>query len=151
MLHATRFRSQPSVHFLQYEWFGLRAQTKSRLHIIRIFLSSFCYYLNTRHSNFSLRWCDEGNVLLSLEHIHSGIIAGVTIFTRCNVLSPDVDRMQLFIVPRSVLVTRPRLVTGCHDSVTKVRGCHVVTNQTDTCDDVCSCHNTASSCDICQH
>ena len=86
MLHATRFRSQPSVHFLQYEWFGLRAQTKSRLHIIRIFLSSFCYYLNTRHSNFSLRWWDEGNILLSLEHIHSGIIAGVTIFTRCNVL-----------------------------------------------------------------
>ena len=34
-----------------------------------------------------------------------GIVAGLTIFTRCNVLSSPVDRMQLFIVPRSVLVT----------------------------------------------
>ena len=42
------------------------------------------------------------------------------------------------------------LMTWCHDSVTKVRGCHVVMNQTDTCD-VCSCHNTASSRYICQH
>ena len=28
----------------------------------------------------------DGNILLSLEHINSGIIAGVTIFTQCNVL-----------------------------------------------------------------
>ena len=40
--------------------------------------------------------------------------------------------MQLLIVPRSVPVTRTRLVTGCHDSVTKVRGCHVVTNHQQT-------------------
>ena len=52
-----------------------------------------------------------------------------------------VDRMQLSSVPRSVPVTRLLLVTlmtGCHDNVTKVRGCRDVTNQTDTCD-VCSC------------
>ena len=34
-----------------------------------------------------------------------GIVAGLTIFTQCNVLSSPADRMQLFIVPRSVLVT----------------------------------------------
>ena len=82
MLHVAWFRSQPSVHFLQ--WFGLRAQTKSRLHIIRIFLSSFCYYLHTRHSNFSLRWW-EGNIIsLGLTILDYG--RGHNIYPGCNVL-----------------------------------------------------------------
>ena len=158
MLHATWLRSQPSVHFLQYEWFGLRAQTKSRLHIIRIFLSSFCDYLNTRHSNFRLvmritlwflsqTWAMLYRGLLPESQYLPG---------RGNVLRPgqcwqdaaahcsqvsDGDKDQLGPVT---------LMTWCHDSVTRVRGCHVVTNQTDTCD-VCSCHNTASSRYICQH
>ena len=108
MLHATWLRSQPSVHFLQYEWFGLRAQTKSRLHIIRIFLSSFCHYLNTRHSNFRLvmritlwflsqTWAMLYRGLLP----ESQYLPWVMSCTRVSV-----DRMQLLIVPRSVMVTR---------------------------------------------
>ena len=128
MLHATWLRSQPSVHFLQYEWFGLRAQTKSRLHIIRIFLSSFCYYLNTRHSNFRLvmritlwflseTWAMLYRGLLP----ESQYLPRLMSWTRVSV-----DRMQLLIVPRSVMVTRTSPWHSWHGVMTVSRECEDV-------------------------
>ena len=82
-----RLDSDHSPLYTFYNMNGLGWEPRQKVDCI----SSGYFYpvfviISTRDIPISVSGDESGNILLSLEHIHSGIIAGVTIFTRCNVL-----------------------------------------------------------------
>ena len=82
-----RLDSDHSPLYTFYNMNGLGWEPRQKVDCI----SSGYFYpvfviISTRDIPISVSGDESGNILLSLEHIHSGIIAGVTIFTQCNVL-----------------------------------------------------------------